>query len=250
MECGNIYQINFTNPKKFKIRNDNNLDLYMMIRNIAKPPFGFYINIGSHEILSLSPERFFKKTNNIISTHPIKGTRPRSNNYTIDNNLKKSLEKSIKDKAEHLMIVDLMRNDLGKICKYGSIKTHNLYKIKSFETVHHMITDIYGTLKEQIDESKIIKSLFPGGSITGAPKENAIKIIDKIENYNRGVYTGSMGYINKIGDMDFNIAIRTLEIKDRNVSYPVGGGIVWDSTPKQEWNEANQKAKILDKLIK
>ena len=144
------------------------------------------------------------------------------------------------------MITDLIRNDLGKICQYGSIKVNEIFNIVSFETVHHMISKVSGILKSNINEIDIIKALFPGGSITGAPKESSMKIIDNLENYSREIYTGSIGYIKSNGNMDFNIAIRTMLNKDGKLKYPVGGGIVWDSEPQSEYLEAKNKANILE----
>ena len=220
------------------------------MRNIAKPDCGFYLNTKEFQILSVSPERFFKSHDSIIKTFPIKGTRKRNKNLILDQLAKEELSNSIKDRAEHLMIVDLLRNDLGRICDYGSVKTKNLYKIESFETVHHMVTEISGKLKNNINESSIINALFPGGSITGAPKERAMEIIDLIENYNRKFYTGSFGYITSDNKIDMNIAIRSMTVLNNKGEYPVGGGIVWDSNPIQEWNEAQSKSIIIEKTIK
>jgi aminodeoxychorismate synthase component I len=247
-ELGDIYQINYTHPKEYSI-NGNPFNLYLSLREIAKPLCGIYINTGKFQLLSASPERFFKTENNGIKTYPIKGTRKRSQNPIEDERIANELFHSEKDRAEHLMIVDLLRNDLGRICKFGSIKTHNLYKIESFETVHHMVTEVMGNLKNNVAESSIISVLFPGGSITGAPKERAMEIIDSVEDYNRNFYTGALGYISPNGDMDMNIAIRTMTITETQGVYPVGGGIVWDSVPKLEWEEAHHKGAIIDKLI-
>ena len=157
----------------------------------------------------------------------------------------KKLKESIKDKAEHLMIVDLLRNDIGKISKFGTIKVNGLFSVKTFKTIHHMETEIKGELKESTSEANIIKALFPGGSITGAPKKRAVEIIDNIENYSRGIYTGCIGSINGNGDMDFNICIRTMIVENNHAEYSVGGGIVWDSKSKLEYLEAKEKANIL-----
>ena len=146
------------------------------------------------------------------------------------------------------MIVDLLRNDLGKICKYGTVETKNLYNIKSFETIHHMETEIAGELNKDINFRDIILALFPGGSITGAPKERSIEIIDEVENYTRGIYTGAIGSLSSNDYMNFNIAIRTLNLKSKTGIYPVGGGIVWDSTAHGERKEALDKAKIMDNI--
>ncbi len=246
LKSGEVYQINYTQPISLELIGKE-FDLYMSLLKTANPSYSAYLNLNSKTYLSMSPENFFTKINNKISSYPIKGTRMRSNVDSEDIDLKIELMNSEKDKAEHLMIVDLIRNDLGKICKYGSIKVNDLFHVKSFNTVHHMVSDINGTLKDNINETNIFEALFPGGSITGAPKQRAIEIIDEIENYSRGIYTGAMGIISNNGDMIFNIAIRTLTLENQKVEYPVGGGVVWDSTAKGEREEAIQKSKILEK---
>ena len=245
LESGDVYQINYTEPMYYN-SNCDSFYLYLSLMKSADPTFGAYLNIESTTYISMSPENFFTKKGNLISSSPIKGTRMRSSEKKVDDALKLELKKSQKDKAEHVMIVDLIRNDLGKICEYGSINTKNLFDIKSFNTIHHMVTDIKGNLKKDISEIDIFKALFPGGSITGTPKQRAMEIIDQIENYSRGIYTGSMGLITNSGDMIFNIAIRTLTLENDKIEYPVGGGIVWDSKPDEERLEAIQKSKILD----
>ena len=245
---GNTYQVNFTMEKIYSLE-INPFDLYLMIRKISKPEFGFYFNMDKKNILSFSPEQFFYTHSNIIKSYPMKGTRKRDCNQLQDAKLKKELFNSTKDRSEHLMIVDLLRNDLGKISNYGSIKVNDLFNVKSYNTVHQMVSEISGKMVDNIKLSNIIRSLFPGGSITGAPKESTMKIIDRLENYNRGIYTGSIGYIKKNGDMNFNIAIRTMYIDNNLAYYPVGGGIVWDSNYIDEWNEAQLKSKILEQCI-
>ena len=248
LKSGDVYQVNYTYPQLFKT-NDDIFDLFYYLSQVSKPQFGWYIDIESVQILCFSPERFFKTKDDKIYSNPIKGTMPRSDNIDLDNDYKKKLKNSIKDKAENLMITDLIRNDLGKICKYGSINVDEIFKIVSFQTVHHMISKVSGDLKSDICEIDIIKALFPGGSITGAPKESAMKIIDNLENYSREIYTGSIGYIKSNGNMDFNIAIRTMINKNGILKYPVGGGIVWDSKSDQEWEETKTKTKILYSVI-
>ena len=245
LKSGDVYQINYTQPMYFKNKR-NSFNLYLSLLKSANPMFGAYLDIESIKYISMSPENFFTKKNNLISSSPVKGTRMRSSIKDIDNSLKRELMESQKDRAEHIMIVDLIRNDMGKICQFGSIATKNLFEVKSFNTIHHMVTDVIGNLKNNINEIDIFKALFPGGSITGAPKQRAIEIIDQIENYSRGIYTGSMGIISNNGDMIFNIAIRTLTFENNNIEYPVGGGIVWDSDPSDERFEAIQKSKILE----
>ena len=239
---GDVYQINYTQPITFDFPG-NPLDLYMQIKSIAKPHYGFYLNIDNAQFLSFSPEKFFTRKSNIIASYPIKGTINRVKNQ--DNRQIKKLSTSEKDKAEHLMIVDLLRNDIGQIADFKSIKVNDLFSIKTFETIHHMETEIEGKLDSSIDEIDIFKSLFPGGSITGAPKYRAIQIIDELEEYDRNLYTGCIGHIMANGDMDFNICIRTMSVNNNIASFPVGGGVVWDSTAKNEKMEANEKANIL-----
>ena len=241
---GDVYQINYTQPLIFDF-NGNPLDLYMQIQSVAKSEFGFYLDINQSQILSFTPEKFFTKKGQTLKSFPIKGTIDKGENKKQDQYKIQQLSNSAKDKAEHLMIVDLLRNDIGKISEFGSIKVKDLFAIKTFETIHHMETEIEGTIRNNIKEIDIIKSLFPGGSITGAPKYRAIQIIDELENYNRGLYTGCIGTILGNGDMDFNICIRTMTIENQVAEYPVGGGIVWDSDYKSEYLEAKEKANIL-----
>ena len=243
---GDVYQINFTQPIIFDY-NGNYIDLYMQIKDNANPDFGFFLDINEYKILSFSPEKFFTKNNQSIKSYPIKGTIKRSNDLEQDLKQVQILKNSKKDKAEHLMIVDLLRNDIGKITEFNSIEVKDLFNIKTFKTIHHMESEIAGKPVKKITESDIIKALFPGGSITGAPKYRAIQIIDNLENYERGIYTGCLGTIMGNGDMDFNICIRTMTLNNNIATYPVGGGIVWDSTPESEYNEAREKANILDK---
>ena len=249
LKAGNTYQINLTMQKLYKSKVPP-FDIYSIIRQIAKPAFGYYINNGINKILSFSPEEFFDTSNGIIHTYPMKGTKKRSLDQEEDKKLKQELSNSKKDQAEHLMIVDLLRNDIGKICTYGSVKVKDLFKVNSYETIHQIVTHIYGKIKPDINHMDIFRALCPGGSITGAPKESSMKIIDYLENYNREIYTGNIGYINGRGDMAFNMAIRTLSINSSICKYPVGGGIVWDSTPADEWEEAQLKSKILEKFIR
>jgi len=245
LKSGDVYQINYTQPMQYQFNGGSSFELYLKLFKIAEPEYGCYLNINSNQIISMSPENFFTKINSEISSFPIKGTMRRSNNIKEDKQLIEDLMNSEKDRAEHVMIVDLIRNDLGKICKYNSINIEDLFNIRSYNTIHHMVTKVYGELKSGIKEKDIFKSLFPGGSITGAPKQRAIEIIDQIESYSRGIYTGSMGIITNSGNMIFNIAIRTLTLNNKIITYPVGGGIVWDSMPEDERAEAIQKSKIL-----
>lgn len=249
---GDVYQVNFTYPKSF-CWDGNPLDLYLSLSWQVNPRRGLFLFDGKRHILSFSPEEFISVQNQNgkknISTLPMKGTRPEGRNEFERQNNIRELASSNKDKAEHLMIIDLLRNDLGKICNFDSIHVKDLYGIQTYESVHHMVSKVCGELQRDISETDIINALFPGGSITGAPKESAIEIIDKLENYNRGIYTGAMGYITEAGSMDFNISIRTIEINNNRAVYPVGGGIVWDSDPHDEWQETQVKTAILNDLF-
>ena len=248
LKKGNSYQINFTMPKLFDV-DTTPLKMYLAIRKSVKPDFGYYLNIGKHHILSFSPEEFFHTQGNRIQTYPMKGTKSRGNSLQEDELLKAELKNSRKDKAEHVMIVDLLRNDIGKICKYGTVKVKDLFRVNSYPTIHQMVSCVYGILKDKITHTDILKALHPGGSVTGAPKESSMQIIDQLEDYNRGIYTGAIGFINDVGDMYFNIAIRTLSISNKIAKYGVGGGIVWKSNYQDEWNEAQLKSEILKDYI-
>ena len=250
LKKGNSYQINLTMPKLFSFKNISPLEIYLTIREFVHPPYGYFIDTGKEQIMSFSPEQFFQTENNIIKSFPMKGTRPRMHDISEDVKMKNELSNSEKDKAEHLMIVDLLRNDIGKICNYGSVKVKDLFKINSYTTVHQMVSCVYGELKKNIKYVDILKALCPGGSITGAPKESSMKIIDSLESYNREIYTGGIGHIDQQKNIHFNIAIRTMIAQDNIINYSVGGGIVWDSVASKELDEAHLKSKILDKFIK
>ena len=249
LENGNAYQINFTMLKKYTITHSP-FQLYLDLRNFIKPKLGYYFKFKEYDILSFSPEQFFEKNGKNLYLYPMKGTIERHLNIKEDKKCKDILKKSIKDKAEHLMIVDLIRNDLGKISNFGSIKVDSLFNIESHDTVHQMVSCVNGIIRDGIQEFDIIRALFPGGSVTGAPKESAMTIIDSLENYSRNIYTGAIGYITNQGDMNFNIPIRTMTVQDNKGYYPVGGGIVWDSKVLSEWQEAQTKSKILSYIEK
>ena len=246
---GNSYQINYTMEQKYKI-DLNSIDVYLLMRQIAKPQYGYFLKIKDYDILSFSPESFFHTEKNKIFTYPMKGTINKGKNKQENDELKNKLMQSSKDRAEHIMIVDLLRNDLGKICEFGSVKTKDLFSVQSFTTINQMVSCIYGNLKNGVSFIDIIKALCPGGAITGAPKESSMKIIDLLESYNREIYTGAIGHIDINNDFKFNIAIRTMLIKDQIAKYCVGGGIVWDSQEEEELHEAQLKSNILNEFIK
>ncbi|PCJ58451.1 MAG: aminodeoxychorismate synthase, component I [Planctomycetota bacterium] len=249
IKCGNIYQANFTH-KLIAEFHGNPIELYKSLRRFNPSPYSCYYQVSEDLfILSSSPERLFKIEQNIITSNPIKGTIKRDANPARDKTQKKILLNSPKDRAELTMIVDLIRNDLGRICEFGSITVNQWPTLETFQKVHHLVGEIQGKLNPKTTLNQIFSSIFPGGSITGAPKIRSMEIIDKIEDSSRGPYTGSIGYIDLRGNMEFNILIRTILIEKNKLTLQVGGGIVADSDPKKEYEETMHKAEaILDAL--
>jgi len=245
---GDIYQVNFTQRFECDFREDSN-ELYKNLRTINPAPFAVYLDFGEGKIISSSPERFIKLTDGTIETRPMKGTRPRGKSKIEDEKLKAELVNSEKDRAELLMIVDLMRNDISRVAKTGSVVVTELFHLEEYATVLQMVATIQGKLKDELSAVDIIKSTFPGGSITGAPKIRAMEIIDELETTTRNIYTGSIGYLGFDGDMDLNIAIRTIVLKDGSAYFQVGGGIVWDSDPHEEYEESLVKGRALVKAL-
>jgi para-aminobenzoate synthetase component 1 len=247
--AGDIYQVNLS--QRFSTEIDiPPYDLYLRLREASPAPFSAYLDFQRAAVLSSSPERFLKVDGSYIETRPIKGTRPRGESAEEDERLKRELELSAKDRAEHIMIVDLERNDLGRVCRYGSVKVREEMAIESFAHVHHMVSTITGELTERVDPIDVIKATFPGGSITGAPKVRAMEIIEEMEPTKRGVYTGSIGYIGFNGKMDLNIAIRTMVVRGGKAYFSVGGGIVADSDPEAEYQETLDKARGMMEALK
>ena len=246
---GDIYQANLT--QRFSGKTTlSSYELYRDLRRFSPAPFGAFLNFKDVDILSNSPERFIKCIDKKIETRPIKGTRPRGKDKEEDLKFQEELRNSEKDKAELIMIVDLERNDIGKISKIGSVKVPELFVIEPYANVNHLVATIAGDVKDDKDCIDIIKATFPGGSITGAPKIRAMEIIDELEPTQRNVYTGSIGYIGFNGDMDLNIAIRTIVKQNENVYFQVGGGMTWDSNPEDEYQETLDKAKSIMKALR
>ena len=243
---GNTYQINFTTDRIYKPLN-NPLQTYLSVSRVACPKFGYYINTGCNSVLSFSPERFIKVKNNMIESWPMKGTRGRSMDKEEDINLIEDLRNSRKDFSEHLMIVDLLRNDIGKIAKNMTVDVDPIFQIDSFPTVHQMVSRVHAALEEGTRFIDIIKAMFPSGSVTGAPKESSMNIINSIEDYSRGIYTGAIGHFTDINEYDFNIAIRTMVSDNEEAKYYSGGGIVWESNTQDEYSEIHIKSKIMDR---
>ncbi len=241
---GDIFQVNLS--QRFHSRLFvSPYRLYQSLREINPAPFAAYLNFNEIKILSSSPERFLRVRGRKIQTRPIKGTRPRGRNEEEDKKLGKELLASEKDRAELVMIVDLERNDLGRVCRYGSVKVEELVKLEAYPTVFHTASTIRGTLAPGKDRIDLLQTTFPGGSITGAPKIRAMEIIDELEPTKRSVYTGSLGYFGFNESMDLNIVIRTFLAKNGDLYFQVGGGIVADSDPEKEFQETLDKAKAL-----
>ena len=244
---GDIYQANFT--CRFDVHSRAKpFGIYRNLRKLNPAPYSAYLNFGDFQIISSSPERMFRRSGHHITTCPIKGTVPSGQNEVERSAQREKLLDSSKDKAELLMIVDLMRNDLGRTARTGSVKVSNLFKIEEYSSLVHLVTDVSATLENGCDYTKIFSSLMPGGSITGAPKKRAVEILQEHESIPRGVYTGCIGYVN--GDnADFNIAIRTMIHQNEIYHVHAGGGIVADSDPESEYQEMQLKAKNLFKAL-
>lgn len=246
IEEGNTYQVNYTFKHKFKFSGDP-LKLFYDLSFKQSVPYASIINFKNFYILSFSPELFFKKQKNKIYTKPMKGTISRGKNLEEDEENKQKLKKSIKDKAENIMIVDLLRNDLAKVSSIGTVEVKNLFNIEKFETLFQMTSEIICKLKNKIDWYTIFQNLFPSGSVTGAPKINTMDIIKKIEKEPRFIYTGSIGHILPKNKAKFNVAIRTLLLntKKHKGEMGIGSGIVYDSDANKEYNECLLKSKFL-----
>lgn len=251
---GDIYQINisqmFTIPLSFSDNLTTKEATYSLYKNLFEPlsnnyeaPFSSFLDLGGFQILSNSPERLLSIKGTAIETEPIKGTILRGKNINEDNDLKVQLKSNHKECAEHVMIVDLERNDLGKISATGSVTVTDFQTIRTYPNLHHMISIVKGTLKSTVTTGEALREMFPGGSITGAPKVRAMEIIEELEPTSRSIYTGAIGYINLNGDMDLSMAIRTAVVKDSKLFINVGGGIVADSVPQKEFEETILKAK-------
>jgi para-aminobenzoate synthetase component I len=246
---GEIYQANLSRM----VRRDGVVDvgtLYSALRAANPAPFGGALDCGEGRyVLSSSPERFLSVGDGVIETRPIKGTRGRSADPVEDARLRAELTDSEKDKAELTMIVDLERNDLGRLCRPGTISVPSLMHVESYARVHHLEATVRGELRDDVTPAGIIRATFPGGSISGAPKKRALEIIHELEPMRRGPYTGSMFWLTPEGNMESNILIRTLLLEPAGVSYHVGCGIVADSEPPAEWDETLAKAAALENAL-
>ncbi len=248
IEAGDCYQVNYAQCYQAAYQGDE-WQAYLKLRAITDGSFSGFMQNDGYTLLSLSPERFIRVNSSQVETKPIKGTRPRSDNLKRDQKNAQLLRNSTKDRAENLMIVDLMRNDISKNCALGSIEVTELFDIESYSNVHHMVSTVKGQLADGNTATQLLRDCFPGGSITGAPKLRAMQIIEELEPHRRSFYCGSLGYLGFNGNMDTNIAIRTL-IAHNNQLYCWGGGaIVADSDVENEYQESYIKISNLINLL-
>jgi para-aminobenzoate synthetase component 1 len=241
---GEVYQVNVSQQFSAKGSIDS-FDVYSILRNTNYGSYNAFLEVEGGIALSTSPEQFIRKRGNNITARPIKGTTKKSSNKEENERMKRLLLESDKIKSELLMIIDLERNDLSRVCVPGTVEVTSLFEVEEYATVNHLVSTIQGKLLDDIKFSDIMRAMFPGGSITGAPKLRSMEVIEEIENVARGIYTGSIGYISNNGNFDFNIAIRTIVIDEEGICYNVGGGIVWDSDPEDEFEETLHKGKAL-----
>lgn len=248
LTAGDCYQINFAQRFSANYRGSE-WQAYKHLSQKNSAPFSGFFSLPDSKILSISPERFLSVKQKQVETKPIKGTRPRSSDPELDAQYADELKSADKDRAENLMIVDLLRNDLSKHCLPGSVKVPKLFDIESFKAVHHLVSTVTGTLKPTSSPQALLTGAFPGGSITGAPKVRAMEIIDELEPHRRNIYCGSLFYSDVRGNMDSSICIRTLLAENNTLYCWAGGGIVIDSVPESEYQETLDKvSKILPVL--
>ena len=240
--AGDIYQVNLSQGFEARVSGGPLFGLYKTLREASPGPMAAYLSLDGREILSSSPETFLKFSGRGVETRPIKGTRPRFTDPDEDRRSAYELQTSAKEIAELVMITDLLRNDLGQVCEFGSVSVAEMLQLETLAQVHHLVSTVTGTLRPDIDTPEALAACFPGGSITGAPKKRAMEIIKQLENSPRGIYCGSIGWLGYNGESSLNIAIRSLIRSDDRLAYQVGAGIVADSDPEQEYEETLHKA--------
>jgi para-aminobenzoate synthetase component I len=240
--AGDIYQVNLSQAFEARVVGGSLFGLYQALREASPAPMAAWLSLDGREILSSSPETFLKISGRGIETRPIKGTRPRFVDPDEDRRSAYELQTSAKEISELVMITDLLRNDLGKVCEFGSVEVPEMLQLESLAQVHHLVSTVTGTLRADIDAIDALASCFPGGSITGAPKKRAMEIIEQLEHHPRGIYCGAIGWLGFNGESSFNIAIRTLIRNGEKLIYQVGAGIVADSDPEKEYEETLHKA--------
>jgi anthranilate synthase component 1 len=248
--AGDVYQANLSRAWHANLRAGvSSHDLYRRLRRANPAPFGGLAILDDREIISSSPERLIAVRDGVVSTRPIAGTRPRRLDRADDAVRQRELLSHPKERAEHVMLIDLERNDLGRICEAGTVEVDEFMTLESYAHVHHIVSNVRGRLRPDVTPGQAIAAVFPGGTITGCPKVRCMQIIAELEGVPRGAYTGSMGYLNRDGSMDLNILIRTLEVHGRQVTLRAGAGIVADSDPLRELEETRAKARGLIRAL-
>lgn len=243
---GDVFQVNLSHAWRGRLAPGTSpAALYTRLRRRNPAPFAGLASLGKSVLISSSPERLVRVSGDLVETRPIAGTRPRSAQQDADGALSRELLAHPKERAEHIMLIDLERNDLGRLCRPGTVKVSELMVLESYAHVHHIVSNVQGRLRDGITPGQVIRAVFPGGTITGCPKVRCMEIIASLEGEGRGAYTGSMGYLNRNGDMDLNILIRTLVMTGDRVSFRAGAGLVADSEPGRELEETRHKAKGL-----
>ena len=244
--AGDVFQVNLSTRQERTLQT-HPLEIYTSLREINPSPYMGYLELGDFQIVSGSPELLIKKQGTEVSTRPIAGTRSRGADEQEDEELARELIENEKERAEHVMLVDLERNDLGRVCKYGTVEVDEFMVIEKYSHVMHIVSNVRGEVEEDKDAFDLVKAVFPGGTITGAPKIRTMEIIEELEPVRRGIYTGSIGWIGYSGDTELNIVIRTLLAKDGKAHVQAGAGIVIDSNPENEYKESLKKAIALDR---
>jgi anthranilate synthase component 1 len=248
---GDIFQANLSRSWRFNIdAQTSDSDIFSQLAKSNPGCFAALFDLGEASVLSSSPERLISVCNHIAQTRPIAGTRPRSDDSIADDALAAELLQHPKEQAEHVMLIDLERNDLGRICVPGSIEVNEMMTLESYQHVHHIVSNVRGRLRDDITPSDVIRAIFPGGTITGCPKVRCMEILAELEQQPRAAYTGSVGYINRDGSMDLNILIRTMMRSGNEITLRAGGGIVADSDAQAELAETRAKAKGLLAVFK
>lgn len=242
--AGDVYQVNIS--QRFDVeRAADPLQAFFNLRRVQPTPFSCFLDFSDFQLLSGSMELFLRKRGRQLITRPIKGTRPRGNGLDEDKRLRAELGQSEKERAENLMIVDLMRNDFGKVCEFGSVGVTRLFEVEGYSTLYQMFSEVVGRIGDETGLYEILAATFPPGSVTGAPKIRAMEIIDELEPHLRGPYCGALAFFRPNGDFDMSVAIRVMALQEGDGSFWVGGGITWGSDPQAEYEETLVKARAM-----
>ena len=247
---GDVFQVNLSRGWHGEFDQPvNAAALYESLRKSNPAPFAGMVRWNNHVLMSSSPERLVSISNGVVQSRPIAGTRPRGADHASDQALSRELLEHPKERAEHIMLIDLERNDLGRVCETGTVEVDELMVVETYEHVHHIVSNVRGRLRREVSPVDVIQAVFPGGTITGCPKVRCMEIIAELEQQGRSFYTGSFGYLGLDGTMDLNILIRSMLLRDRKISFRTGAGIVADSKPKNEVAETEDKARGLLKAL-